>query len=93
METRNYTIGAPVIFIDEHFEEHHAVVTRWWGLDDEGKRLPGVPEGTELGCNLLFVSGDATKTDPYGRQVERRTSVCHTSVNPARANCWHWPSE
>jgi hypothetical protein len=36
----------------------------------------------------VYVSADESKTDTYGRQVERQTSVAHISVNPAQANCW-----
>lgn len=77
-------VGDHVVFIDEKFVEHDALVTRVW---------PGIGGFEVAGCNLVFVSGDESKDDPYGRQIERRTSIVHVSVQPARASCWRWPSE
>ena len=75
-------VGDHVVFIDERFVEHDALVTRTW------TSVGGLP-----GCNLVFVSGDESKDDPYGRQIERRTSIVHLSVQPAKASCWRWPTE
>lgn len=57
-------IGDTVIFTDEYRKDHNALVTAVWGKD----------------CiNLVRVSGDDAKTDPYGRQIERNTSVVRYS--------------
>jgi len=81
-------IGSAVVYVDEHRERHAALITTIF-------RDMGHPSGErgEPGANLVFVTGDDSKSDPYGRQIERRTSVCHLSVNPAKANCWAWPDQ
>ncbi len=50
-------------------------------------------EAGEPGCNLVFVSSEVDKTDPYGRQIERATSVVHRSKQPAHGRFWMWPDE
>lgn len=80
-------VGDQVIFIDEQRARHNALVTVVW------RDIHHQPEGKPPGCNLVFVSGDVTKEDPYGRQIERRTSLVHVSAQPARASCWSWPDE
>lgn len=62
-------VGDAVIFADPLRNEHDAVVTAVWGPD----------------CiNVVFVSTDESKTDTYGRQIERETSVSRHSEN----NCF-----
>jgi hypothetical protein len=38
--------------------------------------------------NVVFITDDATKHDPYGNQVERRSSVTHKSNQPAFGMYW-----
>ncbi len=83
---KTYTEGQPVIYTDELGVDHHALITRWWGIMDP-------TSGTERGCNLLFVSGDERKNDECGRQMERATSVVHRSAQPAHGRFWRWPEE
>jgi len=74
------TIGDAVVFVDEYKIEHAALLTHVFDNGDEEKYpTPAV--------NLVFVSGDSTKGDTYGRQIERQTSCAHISNNTARANC------
>jgi len=40
------------------------------------------------GLNLVLVSNDEAKDDPYGRQIERETSVVHVSNQPAPGAYW-----
>ncbi len=75
--------GSPIVYIDSLRKAHAALVTTTFGPWDNG----------QAGCNLVFVSGDESKADNYGRQIERQTSVAHITGNPARANCWCWPDE
>ncbi len=77
---KELNVGDAVVWIDEHRVEHPALVTRVWPQMSGDAREPGV--------NLVFVVKDESKTDPYGRQIERRTSVCHSTVQPAGAYCW-----
>ncbi len=74
-------VGENVIFIDSTRVEHAALVTNVFGMS-----------GCQ-GCNVVYASSDDAKTDNYGRQLERATSVCHLSVNPAKANCWRHVDE
>ena len=54
-------VGDVVIYTDQVRNDHNAIVTAVWGED----------------CvNLVLVSPDESKTDSYGRQIERQTSVC-----------------
>lgn len=81
---RELKVGDHVIFIDRHFVEHEALVTHVW---------PHIGGGPLPGCNLVYVSGDVARSDTYGRQIERETSIVHLSYQPAKASCWRWPSE
>ena len=77
-----------IIYIDSTRNHHPAIVTTVFGSADGGFGTSKVQ-----GCNLVYVSSDESKQDPYGRQIERATSVVHRSGNPAGANCWCWPDE
>lgn len=74
---REYKVGQHVIFIDEYRKPHDAIVTAWHGTSC---------------CNLVRLSDDEMKTDSYGRQIERHTSVCHKSaqgeVTYGMVYCW-----
>lgn len=61
-------VGQAVKYVDPSGEEHNALVTNSWG---------------ENCVNLVYVSGDANKTDQYGRQIERSTSVVEKCIQQA----------
>jgi hypothetical protein len=71
-------IGQAVTYVDSHGVERPAIVTQVWS---------GMSGGAD-GCNLVVVATDESKTDQYGRQLERYTSVAHQSSNPAPGNYW-----
>ena len=53
-------LGQKVIFCDPKGNDHDALVTTVWSQE----------------CvNVVYVSGDETKGDTYGRQIERSTSL------------------
>jgi hypothetical protein len=87
-------IGSNVIYTDEHFVDHTALVTAIWG-QEHWRTLcrENGPEGYVPCINLVYVSSDASKDDPYGRQIERQTSVVHASTQPAGGFCWRMPDE
>lgn len=60
-------VGDHVRFITEDYKEVDALVTCVHG---------------ETCINLLWLSLDETKRDPYGRQIERASSVQHESMSP-----------
>jgi len=88
---RKYEVGSPVVYVDPRGVAHDALVTVWW----TGNRpIPEYVSATgEPGCNLVFVSDDETRTDQYGRQIDRNTSVVHQSKQPAHGCFWRWPDE
>jgi hypothetical protein len=45
------------------------------------------------GINLLFVCGEEDRTDTYGEQIDRESSVVHISNNSAGANCYKFKGE
>lgn len=102
---RAFKIGCRVIFFDSHRQAHNAIVTNWFHGGPDGqtleeytaaKRAEGVtsPIYTPC-CNLVFVSEDTSKSDPYGRQIERQTSCGYGRHNPTPfiGQCWAWPDE
>lgn len=88
-ENERYKYGAPIVFVDSLGKKHDALVTTWHGVDYYRQNMPTL----EPGVNLVLVSQDESKTDSYGRQVERFTSVCHRGVQPAHGMYWQWPEE
>lgn len=84
---RKLEIGTPIIYVDAHRVGHHALSTIVW------RQGPYQQGDSEPGCNLVIVSSDPAKDDPYGRQIERFTSVVHLARQPAGGWCWCWPDE
>lgn len=76
---KDIAIGDAVVFTDAVAQEHKALVTQVWG-DEASPWEPAV--------NLVFVSDDAARTDQYGRQLERHTSVVHKTAQPAHGMFW-----
>lgn len=72
-------LGQSVVFCDAKGIDHDALVTAVW---------------SETCINVLWVSGDESKTDTYGRQIERQTSVTHaTCQGQAHGNYWRLKDE
>lgn len=72
-------IGDAVMFVDEHSVEHPALLTQVW-VDPQHREQSAV--------NLVFVAGDETKTDQYGRQTLHATSVPHRTRTSAPGYFW-----
>ena len=83
-EVRQPEIGQAVVFTDAHGVGHPALTTAVHGTASQGYQ-PAV--------NLVFVTGDASKTDPYGRQIERHSSVVHRVSQGAHGMFWQFPEE
>lgn len=60
-----------------------ALVTGVWREPGQDERRPAV--------NLVLVSPDPRRVDPYGRAIERRTRVPHQSR--AAGECWRYQEE
>lgn len=104
---RVFKTGCKIVFIDEHRRAHDALVTCWHHNEPEGRtfnevvqeaRDKGVkdPQNYMPCINLVFVSENADKHDPYGRQIERHSSVSYgrsQHPRPFLGMCWAWPDE
>lgn len=100
--TQKIHIGSPVLFVDAHGVAHHALATAvhtspdYYGPDSGGPDENGNAWArgvSQPACNLLFVTSDTSKTDPYGRQIERSSSVVHKSMQSARGMFWCFEGE
>ena len=78
-QTRDVHVGDVVVYHDPVGGPHNALVTAVW---------------SKSCLNVVIVSADEAKTDPYGRQVERYTSLCHQGMNGlVYGNNWMFPDE
>ena len=78
-------VGDVVIYFDHSGMPHNAVITAVWGPEV----YPAPEDAPSL--NLVYVSTDESKSDPFGRQIERDTSVPHRSQQKAHGNYWEEP--
>ena len=70
--------GDVVVYVDPVGSAQLALVTAVWGSK----------------CvNIVFVSKDSNKSDPFGRQIERQTSLVHQTLQPAHGSYWRWQDE
>lgn len=60
------TLGGMVIYTDSRGVDRDALVTAVW---------------SDTCINVVYVSGDESERDNYGRQIKRETSVSYASVN------------
>jgi len=84
---RALEVGSQVVYVDAKGIAHRALVTHVW------RQMADASPDNQPGCNLVYVSGDAAKEDPYGRQLERATSVVYKSRQPAHGFFWAWSDE
>jgi len=75
---RKPEVGKPVVWHESDGTACDALVTTVWG--------PTM-------VNLVIVSVDENKQDGYGRQIERRTSCQHGSINQVHGFYWRFPDE
>ena len=71
-------IGDVVDLLDETGHQHWGLVTAVW---------------EPAGVNVVFVSSDETKTDQYGRQVERLSSLQHQSTVGKQPGRFWWSDD
>ena len=72
-------VGDNVEYFDEYGHPYLGLVTAVWGPADA---MPSI--------NLIYVSGDSTKTDSYGRQIDRATSVVSENNQSAHGRWWRF---
>lgn len=78
MERREIEVGQSILFMDSQRIIKPALVTEVHGEPyyNESGELEWLP------CiNLITCSSNCAKSDDYGRQIERHSSVQHRSVN------------
>jgi hypothetical protein len=73
-------VGDAVVYHDEKGTPHNALLTAAWE-DDTGV------------VNLVFVSGDESEHDAYGRQTKRESSVTHVSKTTVHGRYWRKSDE
>lgn len=73
-------VGDAVTYVDPKGRPQAAVLTAIWGKTDDEANMPCV--------NLAFVSHDESRTDSYGRQIERETSVIHRTRATVHGRYW-----
>lgn len=71
MDVTPIKVGDPVKVVDETYAEHVGVVTAVHGIFSDTGYIPCI--------NVAYASGDEAKHDPYGRQLERLSSLMHQS--------------
>lgn len=71
-------LGDVVVYVDTLRKKHNALVTAIHGDPEDNPSI-----------NLLIVSTDVNKDDQYGRQIERQSSIVHSSSQSAAAQCWY----
>ncbi len=77
-EHKKPEVGEHIIFHDSRGEARNAVITAVY---------------SDTCVNAVYVSGDESRQDSYGRQTERTASCNHKSMTGAFGNYWRYPSE
>ena len=81
-------IGQHVLYVDALSKPRPAILTAVWRSTPEYMKTRPIP-----GVNLVVISDDEAKTDSYGRQIERFTSVVHMANQASPGWYWCLPSE
>lgn len=76
-----------VVYVDAFSRRRNALVT-FVPAPFEGQSETYMPW-----VNVVIVSNDAARSDTYGQQIERFTSVAHKSAFACPGNYWCWPEE
>jgi len=84
---RTLSKGMTVKVVNEVGKTFDGLVTNNWGNTEveDGKAGPTI--------NVLYVSDDDSKTDPYGNQIERLSSCSHKLNSHAPGRYWYFPDE
>ena len=88
---REYTAGVPITYVDPHGVRRAALVTTWHCSNNREHWLASGNQ--ETCCNLVWVTSDPRRTDSYGQQLVRESSVVHKGSQPAHGSFWTWPDE
>lgn len=81
-------VGDTVDFYDPVGDRYNALVTTVFAVGHPGTE--GYDDQTPA-INVVYVSGEESETDQYGRQIRRHTSVVHKSRQSAHGMYWDTP--
>jgi len=84
-ESRQPKVGDHVIFVDSKAARHNALLTAVHGWGPVSNPHPAV--------NLVYVTANDEKRDPYGHQLERSSSVVHRSHQSAAGMYWDFDNK
>lgn len=89
---RELNIGDDVNYVDEYGVKHTALVTQTWLY---GKKLGDYKAqyGQYPSLNVVYVTREESKSDPYGHQIERATSVVYKAQQAAPGRYWTFTDE
>jgi len=94
MGAKKVEVGQHVVFVDQSRGWHDALLVAVWGEPETYTVMHEGQERLHYPCvNLVYVSGDGSKHDQYGRQIERESSVTHYLDTTAPGFCWLHPDE
>ena len=88
-ELRQVSVGDLVIYRDAKGKDHQALVTTVFHGGQTWEEYCSLYQTVPM-VNLIFVSSDESRTDGYGRQIERETSVQFggNQVPKNLGRCW-----
>lgn len=75
---KNPEVGDYVVYYNPVGKPHSALITAVWG--------PTM-------VNVVYISSDGSRTDGYGRQMERATSLGHKSTSQVHGQYWAYADE
>lgn len=78
LESKEPKVGDAVIYVDSSGNDFNAIVITVW----QNKMI-----------NCVTIEDDETRTDSYGRQIRRPTSIAHISNSPVHGMHWRWAEE
>lgn len=77
-------VGQVVTYVDEHSVPHDALIT---AIHTQSGVIETEAD-EKSAINLLWITRDVEKRDPYGQQVERASSVQGQSEYTAHGRYW-----
>ena len=89
-------VGDAVNFVDPIGRSNKAIVTAVWGANPTPEDYMKFGEWDEAdvskwpALNVVIISKDITKTDSYGRQIERHTSITPKCRQSAPGFYWEF---
>ena len=86
-------VGRSVVYHDEFGVAFTALVTAVHGMRGNIVMLPDGSHSVFPCVNLVYVIGDASMKDQYGRQIVRESSVVHRRCQSAHGRYWRFSDE